>query len=108
MLFVAFPDSGVLGLRHERIALLPRHGCESAAFLPADLVEDDLGELAFGCALCRLGPNSELAARASGCRSLDRRLLNALRRFSFLVFFMIASLLGLGRYHTRVEREVKS
>ena len=63
MLFIAFPDDGIFGLRHERIALLPRHRCEAAAFLPADLVEDDFGEFAFHCAPCSLGPNS-------GCRRL--------------------------------------
>ena len=35
MLFIAFPNSGVLGLRHERIGLLPRHRGEAAAFLSA-------------------------------------------------------------------------
>ncbi len=43
-----------LGLRHERIALLPRHRGEAAAFLSADLVENNLAELAFRCAAERL------------------------------------------------------
>src|SRR5260370_41633716 len=74
MLFVAFPHSRVFGLRHERIALLPRHRCESAAFLPANLVEDDLGELAFGCPATCQRANS---FRGPGCgfRSLDRLCL---------------------------------
>jgi hypothetical protein len=58
MLFVAFPDSGVLRLRHERIAFLPRHGGKTMAFLSANLVEDNLRELAFRCTPCGFGPNS--------------------------------------------------
>jgi hypothetical protein len=73
MLLVAFTDNGVLGFRHERIALLPRHRGETAAFLPADLVEDDLGELAFCSAPCGFGPNSGCSL-GCGFRSLDRRL----------------------------------
>ena len=34
MLFVAFPDDGVLGLRHERIALLPRHAAKRRHSFP--------------------------------------------------------------------------
>ena len=51
-------DDGILGLRHKPIALLPRHRCETAAFLPADQVEDDLGELASGRTAACLRPNS--------------------------------------------------
>src|ERR1700676_2435716 len=78
MLFVALPDDGVLGFRHERITLLPRHRREAAAFLPTNLVEDDLGEFAFRCAPCRFGPHSGCSL-GYGFRSLDRRL--CLRRF---------------------------
>ena len=46
MRFVASPDSGVLGFRHEHIPFLPRHRSETGAFLPANLGENGLGELA--------------------------------------------------------------
>src|ERR1017187_3304091 len=75
MRFVTFLDDGVLGLRHEGIALLPRHGGEAAAFFPANLVEDGLGELAFRCSACGFGPNSS-CRRLGNLRclgSLDRR-----------------------------------
>jgi len=69
VLFVAFQHSGVLGLRHERIALLPSHGCETAAFLPADLIEDYFGELAFRRAAGGLGAHS-LGDLRLGCTDL--------------------------------------
>src|SRR5258708_6482783 len=78
MFFVAFPDNGVLGLRHEPVALLPRHRCEAAAFLAADLVEDNLGELAFRSTPCGFGSNSGRSLGRgfplfSGCRGLRSR-----------------------------------
>src|ERR1700674_211691 len=60
---VTFLNDGVLRLRHVGIALLPRHRSEAAAFFPANLIEDDLGELARCGTPCGFGPNS-------GCRRL--------------------------------------
>ena len=104
MLFVAFPDNGVLGLRHERIALLPRHRGETAAFLPADLVEDDLGELAF--ALYAVRPWREL--RFAALAVAFGRLTAA---FAFVAFFFVF-FIGVPSFGTpltiRVSREKAS
>src|SRR5260370_17956957 len=63
MRLVAPPDNGILGFRHERVALLPCHRCEAAAFLPANLVEDDPSKLAIRCA--------SACQRANTSRNLD-------------------------------------
>ena len=47
MRVIPFPYRCVLGLRHERVAFLPRHCGITATLLSANLIENDLRELAF-------------------------------------------------------------
>src|ERR1700686_2254364 len=78
MRLVAFADDGILGLRHKPIAFGPRHSGKTRAFLSANLVEDDLGELARCGTPCGFGPNSG-CQRLGNLRSL--RCLGSLGRY---------------------------
>src|SRR5882672_4470192 len=56
MLLVPLLDRRAFRLCHEFVAFLPRHRREPWAFLPANLGEYDLGELAFCCTTARQRP----------------------------------------------------